>query len=174
MSRRRLSVLLLLLVIPVIASAQRTGGRRSSDGGSRGSERAGAQASATISAKDLENQNPIELILDKKKDLGLSGTEVDELEKLNDRLKDSVKQSLHTIDSIAKAMKRTGDAAPTTGQMFIGRTVTSQQVALVRTQYEAALKDALTKLDAARQPTATALVEKSLKEQAGSRRGGSS
>jgi hypothetical protein len=169
MSVRRLSLMAVLLVLPTILSAQKRGGG-SSAGGSK-SERnkmtfdtTRVRSSGLLSTKDLEKENMVGFVLDKKKDLKLSDDEVKALKGINDRLKDSVSVAMNSLDSIASRMRRTGDLAPSEGDRQVGRLIASQRVSDVRSQYDVFLKEALTKLSDDHQKAANDLIEARRKE----------
>jgi hypothetical protein len=187
MTTRHLSLVALLLIVPMAANAQRrSGGSSASPTGcgdtGRGFKACGGSAevnkmikdladSPSLS-KDLQKANPIENLLDKKKDLGLSKDEEKELKTLNDGLKDSVKPFLKTIDSVSKEMKKPGDYAPTQGQMLAGRQLTRESTDSVMAKYREAADAAVAKLTEEHRQPATELLQKEMEAQMSSRRGG--
>src|SRR6185436_12215764 len=96
--------------------------------------------------KDLQKANPVEMLLEKKKDLGLTKDEEKELKTINDGLKDSTKPYFKTIDSVAKEEKKPGDYAPTSGQLLIGRRLEKEMSDSVMTLYRGAAEQAIGKL----------------------------
>lgn len=177
MSIRNFSVVALLVVLPVVVEAQRGGG-----GGGRGFRAGGSarEADAMIRdmaespslSKDLQKANPIEAILDKKKDLKLTSDEEKELKALNGELKDAIKPFLKTIDSVSREMKKTGDFAPTSGQMLIGRRLTRESTDSVMHMYRGASEQAIEKLGDERKQPATELLQKEREAAMAARRGG--
>src|SRR4051812_15328477 len=168
MTRRRLSfVALALVALPSLLLAQRGGGR------TRGPEKMDMSriGKGGSPVKELEKENPVALLLDKKKDLKLADEEVNALKTINEQLKESVKPNLKAIDSVQKELKKNEDG-PTTGEMFIARKLTEIETASVTSRYDAALKDALSKLTADHQQAASDLLAKEREERANSRRGG--
>ena len=114
MSARRLSLVAVLLVVPMILSAQKRGGGGGGSKSERGKmtfDTTRARNSGLLSPKDLEKENMVGFVLDKKKDLKLSDDEVKALKGINDRLKDSVSVAMNSLDSIASRMRRTGEKA---------------------------------------------------------------
>jgi len=202
MTSRKLSLLALLVIVPVALNAQRRGGGGSSSGGAGGSSppksddcgtastdgkdrgfKAGggsAEARNMINcmkespslSKDLQKANPIETLLDAKKDLKLSGDEEKELKTINGELKDAVKPFFKTIDSVSREMKKTGDYAPTQGQIMVGRSLTRESADSVGAKYRAATDAALAKLTEEHRQPATDLLQKEMEAQMASRRGG--
>ena len=168
MSVRRFSVLAVLLVLPTILSAQKKGDRSKSEMEKEKDKLAldtgKVRGSGIMSTKDLQKDNMVAFVLDKKKDLKLSDDEVKALKGINDRLKDTVSVAMNTLDSIASRMRRTGDLAPTEGDRNVGRLIASDRIAEVRSQYDASLKEALTKLSDEHQKAANDLIQARRKE----------
>ena len=201
MTPRKVSLLALLLIVPVALNAQRRGGGGSSsgvggsaptsaddcgtastDGKDRGFTAGGGSSEAKKMincmkespslSKDLQKANPIETLLDAKKDLKLSGDEEKELKTINGELKDAVKPFFKTIDSVSREMKKTGDYAPTQGQIMVGRSLTRESADSVGVKYRAAADAALAKLAEEHRQPATDLLQKEMQAQMASRRGG--
>ncbi len=196
MTTRKLSLVALLVIVPLTLDAQRRGG--SSSGGAtstptadycgtassdgRGFKAGGGAAEARKMincmkespslAKDLQKANPIEIILDGKKELKLSSDEEKELKAINNELKDAIKPYFKTIDSVTREGKKTGDYAPTQGQIIVGRQVTRESADSIGTKYRAATDAALAKLTEERRQPATDLLQKELEAQMAARRGG--
>ena len=181
MLSRKLSLLALFLIVPLTLDAQgRRGGGGGGGGGGRGFGAAGGAAEVDAMlrdmaespslSKDLQKANPVEALLDKKKDLKLSSDEEKELKTINSSLKESTKPYLKTIDSVAREMKKTGDFAPTQGQMLIGRQLTRESSDSVMSKYMAASEAALAKLTDEPRASATELLQKEREEQMAERR----
>ena len=166
MSVRRLSVVAALLVLPTILSAQKRGDRggKSENKDKMALDTGRVRGSGIMSTKDLQKDNMVAFVLDKKKDLKLSDDEVKALKGINDRLKDTVSVQMNSIDSIASRMRPTGDLAPTEGDRNVGRLIASARITEVRSQYDAFLKEALTKLSEEHQKAANDLIEVRRKE----------
>jgi hypothetical protein len=122
-------------------------------------------------SKDLERANPIETILDAKKDLKLSSDEEKQLKDLNKQLKDDVKPFFKTIDSVAREMKKTGDYAPTQGQVVVGRALTRESADSIGSRYRAASDAAIAKLTEEHRQPATDALQKAMEAQMASRGG---
>ena len=202
MTPRKLSILALLLIVPLTLNAQGRRGGGGGGGGDFGgataaggddcknstnSGRSGAGAGGKASdanrmincmkespslSKDLEKANPIEVLLDNKKDLKMTGDEEKELKSINKQLKDEVKPFMKTIDSVAREMKKTGDYAPTTGQVVIGRTLTRESSDSVMARYRITADAAIAKLAEERRQPAKDLLQKEMEAQMAARRGG--
>jgi hypothetical protein len=198
MTTRKFSLIALLLILPLTLHAQRR--RGGSDAGGGGSPAPSADDCGTAStggrgftagggaadakkmmncmkespslSKDLEKANPLETLLDAKKDLKLSSDEEKELKNLNKQLKDDVKPFFKTIDSVAREMKKTGDYAPTTGQQVMGRSLTRESADSVEARYRTASDAAIAKLAEEHRQPATDLLQKAAQAQMASRRGG--
>jgi hypothetical protein len=166
MSARRLSLVAVLLVVPTILSAQRTrgGSSRSSERGKMDLDTAGVRKSGILSTKDLQKENMVAFVLDKKKDLKLSDDEVNALKAINDHLKDTVSAPMNSLDSIASRLRRSGDFAPSEGDRTAARLIATQRIAEVHSQYDAFLKEALSKLTEEHQKVANDLIEARRKE----------
>jgi hypothetical protein len=181
MTMRKLSLIALVLIVsvPLTLEAQRGGG----GGGSRrglgaggGSDEADRlirdMADSPSLSKDLQKANPLEVLLDSKKDLKITSEEEKEIKTLNNSLKDAIKPYLKTIDSVAREMKKTGDYAPTQGQMVVGRQLTRESSDSVMVKYRAASQEALAKLAEERRQPATELLQQQMEAQRAARRGG--
>ena len=173
MTTRQLSLVAFLLIVPIMAEAQRGGGGGGGGKPKRGFGAAdGRQADSIIRnltdspsfSKDLQKANPVETLLKSKKDLKLTSDEEKDLKAINETLKDAVKPFFKTIDSVSKENKKTGEYAPTQGQMLIGRQLTRAYADSVMARYEAAEQEATAKLAAERRQAATDLLDKEAKD----------
>ena len=198
MTPRKLSLAALLLIVPLTVNAQgRRGGGggggggssapsaddcRAASGGGRGLS-AGGDASAANRmincmkesaslSKDLQKANPVEVLLDAKKDLALSKDEEKELKAINDAIKDAIKPFLKTIDSVDREFKKTGDYAPTSGQMIIGRGLRREMSDSVMAHYQTGAQDAIGKLAEPHRQSATETLQKAREEMMSKQRGG--
>jgi hypothetical protein len=142
-----------LLTLPSLAHAQR-GGRKSRGGDDANVSKGPIKPKRDqYSSKELQKENMVNFILDKKKDLKLSDDEVKALKEINDHLKDTTKAQLKSLDSLANEIRYSGqeDAA--------GRIFGAQFLADVRRQYDEHLQTALAKLTEDQQKAANALIE---------------
>jgi hypothetical protein len=115
-------------------------------------------------SRDLQKANPIESLLGKKKELQLSADEEKELKTLNESLKQTVKPFIKSIDSVSKENKKTGEYAPTQGQMLIGRQLTRAYTDSVMASYETAADAAVDKLAADHRQAANDFLDKEAKD----------
>jgi hypothetical protein len=125
---------------------------------------------AASMSKELQEQNPIALLLDRKKDIKLTDDEQKSLKSINDMLKDSTKAYFKTLDSAQKEMKNGGSDMPA-GQRLILRSLLEQTSDSVNARYDAALKEAMTKIAADRQQAATDALQKAKQEIADKKKG---
>jgi hypothetical protein len=175
MSISRISLIALLVVVPSTVVAQSSGGfgKMGASGGSKDADRLIKSVEDSPSAaKDLEKANPVDLLLDKKKDLKLSDDEQKELKNINGSIKSTIKPYLKTMDSVSRELKKEGDFAPTQGQILIGRKLSREASDSVRATYRRALQEALAKLAEERREPAMEAVKKEQADQAAARRGG--
>jgi hypothetical protein len=198
MTTRKLSLVALLVIVPLTLDAQRRGGGGGGSGGAtstpsaddcgtasadgRGFKAGGGAAEARKMincmkespslAKDLQKANPIEIILDGKKELKLSSDEEKELKAINNELKDAIKPYFKSIDSVTREGKKTGDYAPTQGQIIVGRQLTRESADSIGAKYRAATDVALAKLTEEHRQPAADLLQKEMEAQMAARRGG--
>lgn len=176
MRTHHLSLIALLVIVPATLVAQRGGG-----GGGRGFGAAGGSreadkmirdlADSPSLSKDLQKQNPVEIILDNRKDLKLTDAEQKELKAMSSSLKDALKPYFKTLDSAQREQRKQGADAPTQGQMIILRGIMREAADSVRAQYERATPDAMAKLSEERRQPATEVLKKEMDEQMAARRG---
>ena len=191
MTPRKLSLVALLVMVPVALNAQRRGGGagggpiggaatptaddcRAASGGGRGLGAGGGASDANRMmscmkeskslSKDLQKANPVEILLDAKKDLQLSKDEEKDLKTINDAVKSAIKPFLKTIDSVDREFKKTGDFAPTSGQMVIGRALRRESSDSVMVRYQTSIQEALAKLAEPHRQPATETLQKAQEE----------
>ena len=166
MTTRKLSILALLLVLPVALQAQRSKRGFGAGGGSDEADKMIRETADSPSlSKDLQKANPVEFLLDKKKDLAITKDQEKEIKALNDALKESVKPFFKAIDSVARESKKTGDYAPTQGQILMGRQLTRSSADSVRAKYDAAAEAAVAKLSEDHRQAATDMLKQEREEQ---------
>jgi hypothetical protein len=198
MTTRKFSLIALLLILPLTLHAQRRRGgdaggggasapsaddcgTASTDGRNRGFTAGGGAADAKKMmncmkdspslSKDLQKANPVEFLLDKKKDLAVTKDQEKEIKAINDELKESIKPFLKAIDSVSRENKKTGDYAPTQGQMMMGQQLTRSSVDSVRARYDAAAEAAVGKLSEDHRQAATDMLKQEREEQMRNARG---
>jgi hypothetical protein len=167
MAARRILLLGALFALPSVALAQRGGGIRSGPTGKSGvgdditKDVARPTRKDPYSTKDLQKENMVNFLLDKKKDLKLSDDEVKSLKEINDHIKDTTKASMHSLDSLSGEMRGKGDER---GDAQAARVFGPQYLADVRAQYDDQLKAALAKLTEEHQKAAQTLIDARRKE----------
>ncbi|HET9425688.1 MAG TPA: hypothetical protein VFO55_09980 [Gemmatimonadaceae bacterium] len=171
MSTRGFALVALLVIVPATLEAQRRAGRGFDAAGAREADAMIRDlADAPSLSKDLQKANPVEIILDGKKDLHLTDAEQKELKTLNSALKDSIKPYIKTLDSVSRVQTKRGGEPPTSGQMLVMRTVSREAADSVRAKYQWATREAMGKLAEERRQPATDLLSKEMEEQMASRR----
>jgi hypothetical protein len=170
MSARRLVLVGALLGIPALATAQRrpTSGGSGTYGGSKAVGQSKLEGTRIrkemFSTKDLEKENMVAFVLDKKKDLKLSDDEVKALKDINQQLKDTLRTPMKALDSIADKMRRQDEGAPDQDERNSARIFAQSYIAEVHTQYDNYLKLALAKLTDDHQKPANDVIESRRKE----------
>lgn len=166
------------LIAPNSAHAQRGGmggmGGRGGRGGGMGGNRQGSGGGQEFSTKDLEKENPITMLIDKRKDLKLTTPQLEKLANLKDSLKVKNDTIYTRLDSMSKSMR--GGSYGSGGDNETARSaraVFSSDLAEVRDNFDAAAQSALALLDDDQKKTAGELLDKLRKdnEPRGGRRG---
>jgi hypothetical protein len=162
----QLRILIGLFLIPAALYAQRggSGGRRV-----RGDPQAdwnsvlnANSGGIKLSNRDVENINPLKLIIDKRKDLKLSDDQLNRLKELKSSLDEKNKDSFKALDSLRR-MGQPPAHDPNDedrARMSTARRLAGATVQTIRENYDAALKEALPVLDQSQQQTANELLEK--------------
>lgn len=183
MVNQRYVPLLAALLIPSIAGAQRGGGDRP-----RGDQRenwrdvtGSSSVGLRLSNGDVEDMNPVKLLVDKRKDLKLTEEQQKQLRTMNDQLKETNKPQFKLLDSLRNAIRpKAGAAADVEAvRTSMARAMVPDVVKTIRGNYDTSLKDALALLDDTQKATAEGLLkrqsdeaEKTLAEKMGAGRGG--
>jgi len=160
MTGRLLAAVLLLL--PSIAFAQRGGGRTQADRKTDLFEKQEAPKGPTLRVRDLEDQSPLKLLLDKRKDLKLTDAQLAQLKSAEDKVKEQNAPLFKSVDSYLRDMKN-ASSSPSDEARTKARDARSgimEALKELRTNYDASLKDVLPQLDADQQTKANELVEK--------------
>ena len=161
MSRRTI-VLAILLALPTAAWAQRGGGRTQADRRTELFDKDAQPKGPSLRARDVEDQNPLKLLIDKRKDLALSEAQVAALEDADSKLKDQNTPLFRTVDSLVHEMRPPIGTPSEEDRSRIRNARMSLMGALgsVWTNNDAAAKEVVGRLDAEQQPKANALLEK--------------
>ena len=150
---------LLAILVPSLAHAQRRGmGERDVNWNTV----AAKKAPPTLAAKDVEELDPLALLLDKRKDLKLTDAQVAALTAAHGTLTATVAPPLARIDSLGKAMRPTTtlQGAEDEARMVIARDAAGSAVREVQQAYGAALEAALPGLEPAQQEAARKQLDK--------------
>lgn len=162
-----------LILVPTIASAQRGsgGGGGGGAGGSgrvRGDPNAdwksivGSSDGIKLSNRDVENINPLKLLIDKRKDIKLSDDQLNRLKDLDAKLNVKNQDSFTALDSLRRLAKPPAHE-PTDDErarMMAARGAVAATVSTIRDNYAASLTEALQILDETQRKTAAELLEK--------------
>ena len=168
MNRRTLAVLALLLV-PALASAQ---GRTRSQAASGRDKNLMADDDSKarrpdITPRDLEEQSPLRLLIDKRKDLKLTDDQLNKLKDIESKLKEKNSSLLRTVDSVNREMRppRGGEVTDEYRNKIRNlRQELTSVVGDIRANYDAAAKEAVPTLDAEQQKKAAELLDKQKEE----------
>ena len=164
---KRTLLLVSLLLAPSILAAQKGS---SSGGKTRGDKKAdwdgieqGMGAGLQLGNKDVENINPIKLLIDKRKDLKLSDAQTKQFKdfegQLNER-NDPFFKSLDSLRGVLKAPKGKGDLSDEDRARFtLARMAVGETVSAIRENYDSTAKVAIAILDASQQKQANEFVD---------------
>ena len=151
-----------LLVLPTVATAQRGGSRTQADRHSDLFDKSNAPRGPLLRTRDIEEQSPLKLLIDKRKDLKLSDAQLSQLKESEGRLNEKNAPLLKMTDSLVREL-RSVEAAPTPddqSRIRLLRMALANVLGEIRTNYDAAMKDALAPLEADQQPKATEMLDK--------------
>jgi hypothetical protein len=176
---RTSAVILALALLPSLSSAQ---GRR--DRGARDNSDSIARAMPSgpkLNSRDIEGISPMRFLLDKRKDLKLTDDQQKQIKDADGKLKEKNAAMLKQVDSLVREMKPGGmmQSAEDEARVVIARDALRKVIGEIRVNYDAGLKEMLTKLDEAQNTTVQSLLPKQqqenadmLRERLGSRSGG--
>lgn len=159
----RAAVLAMVLVaLPAVASAQR-GGRGM--GGSKEADwnavTAGVPKGPSISGKDLTEASPLQALLDKKKQLKLTDTQIAAIKEADGKLQTMNQERYLLVDSLKKQMRPS--VAPTAedeARLVVARESMQGVVRDIRTSHDVEAKAIVTTLDADQQKIAAEVLDK--------------
>ena len=157
---RRLAVAALLFV-PSLALAQR-GGRSQADKKTPLFDKEEMPKGPTLRVRDIEDQSPLKLLIDKRKDLKLSDAQVSQLKDSETKLKDVNAPLFKAVDSLIRDM-RFGSQSPSDQARTRVREARSGLMDVLKdinTSYDTPVKDLLAQLDPEQQSKAKELMEK--------------
>ena len=156
---RRIAVAVLLL--PTLALAQR-GGRTQADRKTPLFDKEEMPKGPTLRVRDIEDQSPLKLLIDKRKDLKLSDAQVTQLKESETKVKDTNAPLLKAVDSLIREL-RNGVASPNDQSRIKVREARSGLMDVLKElngTYDTPVKDVLTQLDPEQQSKAKELLEK--------------
>jgi len=163
MSRRFLLLATLIFVPITTATAQRARSQATKHtDASYGDDN--APKGPAVRGRDLEDLNPVKLLIDKRKDLKLSDAQLDGLKKSESAIKEKNQPLYKAIDSLAREAKPS--ANPSSGsdnQIRAARRDLEGTISTILDNYDSAEKDATAGFDADQQTKANDLLTK-LKE----------
>jgi hypothetical protein len=176
----RVAVLVLALV-PASVFAQRGGGGRGGRmGGGEEGGHGGGSSMLRLSNGDVEEMSPIKRLIDKRKDLNLTGDQVKQFKDLESEMKTRNEHLFKQLDSLRKDMTFSG--SPTEeerAKMANDRDAVTEVVGNIRLSYNETLKRAVEHLDDTQKQKADELVQqlngeadKTLQEKLNAGRGG--
>ena len=157
---RRLLVTTTLLVAPSILLAQR-GGRTQADKRTELMDKAEIPKGIDVRVRDLEDQSPLHLLIDKRKDLNLTDAQLSQLKDAEEKLKEKNAPTYKSADSLIRATRLTAsssDAEKSRAQSARGTLM--EVIKTLNESYDAARKDAVALLDAQQQPKANEMLDK--------------
>jgi len=160
---RRLLVVTLLLA-PSILVGQRTGGggRTQADKKTALFDKEDVPKGAVLRVRDIEDQSPLKLLIDKRKDLKLTDAQLAQVKDAEAKLKEKNQPLLKAVDSLVHDMR--GPSGTPSDQdkarMMNARIGLMDVIKDVRTNYDASAKDAVAQLDPEQQSKANEMIGK--------------
>ena len=157
---RRLLIASTLLVAPSVLLAQR-GGRTQADRRTELMDKSEIPKGVDIRVRDLEDQSPLHLLIDRRKDLNLTDSQLSQLKESEEKLKEKNAPLYKSADSLIRATRLTSsssDAEKSRAQS--ARSTLTELVKTLNESYDAARKDAVALLDAQQQPKANEMLDK--------------
>jgi hypothetical protein len=114
-----------------------------------------------IRGRDLEDANPIKLLIDKRKDLKLTDAQLDGLKKSEGTVKEKNQPLYKAIDSLAREAKPSGNPNPEAeARVRNARRDLEGTISTILDDYDTVSKEAVGSLDAEQQTKANELLAK--------------
>jgi hypothetical protein len=159
---RRLCMLATLAALPSLAAAQRGGGTRTqadrpTDMFSKEDEQS---MRPTLRLGDLEDQSPLKLLIDKRKDLKLTDAQIADFRTKESTLKDNSAPTLKLADSLINQLHSTPSSDDGRVKARLTSLALGHVIESLRASYDSAGTDAVAALDAEQQPKAKELLDK--------------
>ena len=154
----RVAVLILALM-PATVFAQRGGGGRGggrTGGGDEGSQ-GGGSSMLRLSNGDVEEMSPIKRLIDKRKDLNLTGDQLKQFKDLESEMKLRNENLFKQLDSLRKDMTFSGSPSDA-AKIASDRDAVTEVVGNIRLSYNETLKRAVERLDDTQKQKAEELV----------------
>ena len=161
---RRLIITSALLVAPTVLLAQR-GGRTQADKRTELMDKSEIPKGLDIRVRDLEDQSPLHLLIDKRKDLNLTDAQLSQLKDAEEKLKEKNAPLYKSADSLIRATRLTSTSSD--GDKSRAQSARNTMMEVIKTlneSYDGARKDAVALLDAQQQPKANELLDKQKEE----------
>jgi len=157
---RRLLIATALFIAPCTVVAQRTG-RTQADKKTEIFDKQEMPKGPDIRVRDLEDQSPLHLLIDKRKDLKLTDAQLSQLKDSEGKLKEKNAPLYKSADSLIRAMRVTSQ--PSDQDKARARSARSDFMDVVKSLNEnndAASKEVVPGLDADQQTKAKEMLEK--------------
>lgn len=148
-----------LAVAPSLALAQRGGARTAADKETPLFDKDAGPVGPSLRVRDLEDESPIKLLIDKHKDLKLTDAQVAQLKTSENTLKDKNAPLLKTADSLIHALKPGNMTDQERARLSIANAAMADVLSQIGANYDAASKDALAQLDVDQQAKATPMLD---------------
>jgi hypothetical protein len=159
MSRRL--ALALIVLLPCIAAAQRGGGARSAaDRRPERMDKGNEPQGALLRARDIEDQSPLRLLIDKRKDLKLTDAQLAQVKDAEPKLKTENEPLLKAVDSLVRELRPGNSSDDARAHQRDARIGLMATLAEIRTNYDSAAKDVISHLEPDQQSRATELLTK--------------
>jgi hypothetical protein len=159
---RRLFITTALLIAPTIAFAQRGGGGRTqADKKTSLFDKQEMPKGVDIRVRDLEDQSPLHLLIDKRKDLKLTDAQLAQLKDAEGKLNEKNALVYKSADSLIKATRLTSDASDEAKtRAMTARRMLPDVIQTLHESYDAAAKDAVALLEGEQQSKAKDMLDK--------------
>ena len=157
---RRLLIVSALLVAPTVLVAQGRG-RTQADKKTSLFDKQEMPKGPDLRVRDLEDQSPLHLLIDKRKDLKITDAQLSQLKDADGKLKDKNAPLFKAADSLVRSMRLTSDASDQDkARARSARADLMVVIGNLNDSYEGARKDAVALLDAEQQPKANEMLDK--------------
>lgn len=157
---RRLLIASALLIAPTVLFAQRSG-RTQADKKTALFDKQEMPKGIDLRVRDIEDQSPLHLLIDKRKDLKLTDAQLPPLKDAEQKLKDKNAPLYKSVDSLVRATRLTSDASDQDkARSRMARSDLKDVIKTITDNYDAARKEAVATLDAEQQSKANEMLDK--------------